>query len=376
EHAARVARYEFFERARRYFGADVVATGHTRDDQAETFLLRLVRGAGARGLAAIHPRRDAIVRPLLDCRRTDLRQYLEGRGFSYVHDATNDDVGIPRNRVRAELLPLLEQRFNPDIVEALAGAADVARDEWRWLSEAAADALQEISRREDGQIRLDTVRLEGLPLALRRTVLWEALNEIAGGRPIALSHVEDVLELLEGAVGPVDLPGQRVQRVGVEIVLTSDAFTSGEPADEPFWYPLTIPGQASVREAGVFVSATPSACWIPGGRVQPAGGTHDAVLPGTAEAVVRMPGSNFLAVRGWRPGDKFRPFGLGGRKKLQDYFVDRKVPRADRRRVPLVVDELDRIVWVAGHCVSEDFRVTDPAQPVLVLRLKPLGGLA
>ena len=95
-----------------------------------------------------------------------------------------------------------------------------------------------------------------------------------------------------------------------------------------------------------------------------------------AEAIVRMPGSNSLAVRGWRPGDRFRPIGLDGRKKRQDYFVDRKVPRADRRHIPLVVDEWDRIVWVAGHGVSEDFRVTDPAQPVLILRLKPLGGLA
>src|SRR5262245_44325761 len=117
EDAARRLRYRFLERARVQAGADVVALGHTRDDQADTFLLRLLRGAGARGLAGMHPRRGVIVRPLLDCRRSTLREYLEDNGLSFVHDSSNEDVSVPRNRVRAELLPLLEERFNPSIVD-------------------------------------------------------------------------------------------------------------------------------------------------------------------------------------------------------------------------------------------------------------------
>jgi tRNA(Ile)-lysidine synthase len=132
EGAARTARHDFFERARRHFRADVVAVGHTRDDQAETFLLRLLRGAGPRGLAAMHPRHGAIVRPLLDCRRRELRAYLESQQIAYVHDESNDDVSIPRNRVRAELLPFLERRFNPSIVDVLADEADLAREQWGW----------------------------------------------------------------------------------------------------------------------------------------------------------------------------------------------------------------------------------------------------
>src|SRR5207237_6429780 len=115
EDAARAARYEFFDRARERLNAQVVALGHTRDDQAETFLLRLVRGAGPRGLAAMHPRHGFIVRPLIDCRRGELRAYLNEQHVSYVDDETNTDVAIPRNRVRAELIPLLESRFNPGI---------------------------------------------------------------------------------------------------------------------------------------------------------------------------------------------------------------------------------------------------------------------
>ncbi len=119
EDAARAARHEFLERARLHFDADTIALGHTRDDQAETFLLRLLRGAGARGLAGMHPRRGAIIRPLLACRRAELRAFLDSRQIAYVQDESNEDVSIPRNRVRVELLPFLERRFNPSIVEPL-----------------------------------------------------------------------------------------------------------------------------------------------------------------------------------------------------------------------------------------------------------------
>ena len=122
-------------------GADVVALGHTRDDQAETFLLRLLRGAGPRGLGGMHPRNGAVVRPLLDCRRDELRSCSRERELPFVDDETNADVSIPRNRVRAELLPLLEARFNPAIVDVLAdeadaGARDVAMDGQRWPTRA------------------------------------------------------------------------------------------------------------------------------------------------------------------------------------------------------------------------------------------------
>src|SRR6185369_14171151 len=133
EDAGSAARREFYARARLHFAADCVAVGHTRDDQAETFLLRLLRGAGPKGLASMHPRNGHVVRPLLACRRADLAAYLDQREIAHVEDETNTDVSVPRNRVRAELLPLLEQRFNPNIVEVLADQAELARHEWLWM---------------------------------------------------------------------------------------------------------------------------------------------------------------------------------------------------------------------------------------------------
>ena len=368
EDTARRARYEFLEKARAQLAADAVALGHTRDDQAETFLLRLVRGASSRGLAGMHPKRGVFIRPLLDCRRGELRAFLAARGAPFVTDDTNADVSIPRNRVRAELLPLLEARFNPSVVDALAAEADVAREEWRWLEEAA-DSLEAAACEVlENAIRLRTDALNTAPLALARVVVHRAMRR-AGRGNVAFRHVQTALEVSAGAA-PFDAPGQHVERVGDFLVLTGrTGGISGRrrPTDSRvnlFRYPLSIPGEVAVAEAGCVLSAEVA-------------GAHELRQPSRSEsyrtAQVRMDRlTGGLVVRNRRPGDRFRPAGLDGRKKLQDYFVDGKVSREKRDGVPLVVDVSDRIVWVAGFAIDDEFRVTDPAQGVLLLRLRQI----
>jgi tRNA(Ile)-lysidine synthase len=376
EDAARTARHAFFERARAHFAADAVALGHTRDDQAETFLLRLLRGAGPRGLAAMHPRRGVLIRPLLACRRSALQAYLSERRVAFVDDESNRDSTIPRNRVRAELLPLLERRFNPAIVDVLAGEAEIARDIWRWM-ETAADALtrgmdapSERASGAESQL-LDIEALDAAPAAVRRFTVWRAMTAMSGGRPVAFEHVAAVLRLMHEKEGGVDAPGQRVQRVGRRLVLTSRTpGTVGrwKPASSAnlLAYPLSIPGEVVWPHGECVLSAELSTDV-----------TSRAVVSTGSVAVVRrdLCGGG-LTVRNRRPGDRFSPTGLGGRKKLQDFFVDRKIARQNRDSVPVVVDETDRIVWVAGYAVDEAFRVTDPAQAVVILRIKRLGGPA
>src|SRR5262245_57698011 len=220
EDAARTARHAFLERARMQLGAGVVALGHTRDDQAETFLLRLLRGAGSRGLGSMHPRRGNLVRPLLDCRRADLRAYLSGHAIPFVHDETNDDRSVPRNRVRGELLPFLEGRFNPSIVDVLAEEAELARDEYQLL-EALADAQFRRVVSSDGSRRvIDGTALGACPLALQRLVVSRAMTEAASGRAIRFADVQRTLDLARSEAAPFDGPGQRVERIGSTIVLT------------------------------------------------------------------------------------------------------------------------------------------------------------
>jgi tRNA(Ile)-lysidine synthase len=359
---------------------------HTRDDRPKPFCSGCCASAGTRGLAAMCLG-TAIVRPVLDCRRMELRRYLDERHLAWVNDETNEDVTIPRNRIRAELMPLLVDRFNPAIVDVLANEAELARETWAWLESAAREF-----EKGDGSLFpgaesggtpgsektpvpfFEVGRLLAAPPPLRRLVLWRAMNAAAGGRPVSFEHVQAALELLEAGHGAIDAPGHRVQRLGPRLVLTGrQNAESLENLDkrsirrEPFQYPLSIQ-ERSLAEAGCIVAAELGAG---AGRRKPRPGRE-----GGRCAFRRDLCHGPLAVRNRRPGDKFQPVGVGGRKKLQDYFVDRKVASGKRDEVPIVVDRSDRIVWVAGYGIDEAFRVTDASQSVLLLRLKVVGGSA
>ena len=371
ENAGRSARHEFFVRACARFSADLVALGHNRDDQAETFLLRLLRGAGPRGLSAMHPRSGRAIRPLIDCSRAELRTFLAERGVPFLEDATNADVAIPRNRVRAELMPLLAGRFNPAVVEVLASQAELARDEWLWMTDEIRNRglESEPMAGEHESWSLPALTLLSSPRALRRVAVWSAMRVAARGKTVSLRHVDAVLSMLESNVssGCVDAPGHVVERIANRVVLTSGQRSRDVRAKtDPFRYALPVPGQVSLPERGCILSAQFAAEYSVARELVRANMSTGAM------AIVASEGWTIpLSVRTRRAGDRFRPFGLTGRKKLQDFLVDRKVPRAERDRIPIVVDGNDRIVWVAGHEIDEAFRVTDASRPVLILTLRP-----
>lgn len=369
EDAAHVARYEFFARAAAAWHADVVAVGHTRDDQAETFLLRLLRGAGARGLASMYPRAGIVIRPLLDSTRVDVKAFLERRGIPSLHDESNDDVAIPRNRIRAELLPLLKQKFNPAVVDALASSAHLARMDEAYLQEAAQDWLRLNVRTAPGTWRVAAEALTALPGALGWRVVQQLMTTAAQGRPVGFEDVARAWKVVAGETPRFDGPGQAVERVGPDVVLTGRPAgsagrrpaVSSRPVTE-FSHALPIPGEVALPEIGCVMSA------------EVAVSVHDVPpADGVMAVVPKHKVAGGLAVRNRRAGDRLRATAVG-RRKLQDLLVDRKVPREERDRLPIVVDAQDRIVWVAGHVVDREFRVTDPAQAVVVLRLKGVGG--
>ena len=372
EDAARHARYAFLERAAARARAERVAVGHTRDDQAETFVLRLLRGAGPRGLAGIYPCTGLIIRPLLDVGRHQLRDYLEELGIAFRDDETNRDLRIPRNRVRHELIPYLERQLAPGIVNVLAREATIAREDAEWLDRAAREATRDVTSVRDEAIEIDAARLVALPLAIRRRVVHQTLAEASRGRFIGFDHVETVVRLaasMGGVSGPVDLPGHSARRVGGTVVLTPrrPGSEAGSSEANSFEYPLSIPGEVQVAEVGMAISA------------QPAGPTERSSYrslgtPGHWVAIEASAVAGPLAVRSWKAGDRFRPLGLGGRKKLQDFFVDRKIARSRRGLVPVVVDVQGRIIWVVGLALAEDFRVTDRTQAMVILEVRPLGG--
>lgn len=218
EGAGRIARYAFLRRVAARYDAQRIAVAHTRNDQAETVLLRLFRGAGPVGLAAIFPRAGPVIRPLLDVRRADIEAYLAAAGVAFCEDPTNRDVTIPRNRVRHELLPYLARHFGhggDGIVDVLARQATIARDDADWLEQAATETARALVLEEGARSSLDIAALMALPPALARRVVRAALARAAGRRFLGFDHVEAVLALAETAppgAETIDLPGQRVKR--------------------------------------------------------------------------------------------------------------------------------------------------------------------
>ena len=219
EDAARRVRYAFLERAAAVLGADRVAVGHTQDDQAETFLLKLMRGAGLTGLGGIYPRRGIIVRPLLDVTRADLRRYLQGLGVEWREDESNDDVGNPRNRIRHHVLPELDRAAGASTRPAIARAAALVREDGQWLDQLSLERFRAVAVEADSRIEVDAAALEATPPPVRRRVLLEAMRRLAGGREVGLEHVEAVLGVLGGLRGGVDVPGSRVELCGPRLVL-------------------------------------------------------------------------------------------------------------------------------------------------------------
>jgi tRNA(Ile)-lysidine synthase len=378
EDAGRRARYAFLERAAADVGADVIATGHTLDDQAETFLLQLIRGAGPRGLSSIAPSVGLVRRPLLEVRRAEIRDWLEAEGISFREDESNRDVAFTRNRVRHVLMPLLQQDFSPGIVDVLGREAAIAREDEAYLQSTAIELAGSVVLASEDIVEVDASALRSLPPAVASRVARIALARLASDRYIGFDHLEGLLTLARlPEASAVSLPGQQARRVGDRIVLRR---SFPDDFENSFRVPLSIPGEVLLERQGWVVSAElGSSLAVPGSGTRLGSDSEASRSESPDQLQVRLRAEDVsppLAVRSRCRGDSLRPAGLRGRrKKLQDLFVDRKIAREKRDAVPLVVDREDRILWVVGHAVAEDFGVTEPLQGVLLLKARRLGGL-
>lgn len=220
EEAARRLRYDSLERAAAQLPADRIAVGHTSDDQAETVLLKLIRGAGAVGASGIYPRRGRIVRPLLDVERSELRAYLSGRGEAWVEDETNDDLANPRNRIRHLVIPELERAYGGRVRRSIARTAALVREDGAWLDDESERIAEEVTVRTPDSVELDVARLGRLPPPIVRRVLRKALRAVAGGREVGHDHVMAATDVLTGACGGTDVPGGRVDLRAGKLVLS------------------------------------------------------------------------------------------------------------------------------------------------------------
>jgi tRNA(Ile)-lysidine synthase len=366
EEAGHRARHAFFDCALSKMNADCVATAHTRDDQAETYLMRLIRGAGPEGLSGIWPKAGNIIRPLLDVTKTELREYLVSQGIVFCEDETNFDTTITRNRVRHELIPLLRNRFSPSIVDVLARDATISRGDAEWLGSVANERSVAIVENNQRGLVVNAVALAVEPVAVARRIAKQVLEK-ASSKTVGFEDVERFLKIVREPKRDqgVDFFNCRVERDGDCVIIKKPKpRVVALKSEGGFSYQLAVPGEVHVPEAGLVISAVHASADNPVSEVLSARGNTVAVSAG--------PLSDQLVVRSWKPGDIVRPLGLNGRKKLQDFFVDRKVTRSARQTVPIVTDTQKRIVWIVGHTVSEDFRVSAGVTGMLILKARTL----
>ena len=219
EDAARRLRYAFLERAAQGAGATHVAVGHTLDDQAETVLLKLMRGAGPSGMGGVYPKRGIVIRPLLDASRDGVRAWLASIGQSWMDDETNADLSNPRNRVRHRVLPELDAAYGGSTRAAIARSAELAREDGQWLDELAAGRYADLVTGGQDCLQVDAAALLAEPAAMQRRVVLLAMRARGGGREVGLEHVELALAVLRGHARAADVPGSRWELRGRNLVL-------------------------------------------------------------------------------------------------------------------------------------------------------------
>ncbi|MFZ5994178.1 MAG: tRNA lysidine(34) synthetase TilS [Thermodesulfobacteriota bacterium] len=364
EEACRELRYKFLQEVAEKIGARRVALGHTADDQAEEFLLRLIRGSGARGLSGMPFIREGLfVRPLLEASRADVLAYLTANKFSFRIDSSNEARGFLRNRIRHDLLPVLETNFNPGIRRILLQTASILREDEALLASMAEEAWTGLVKSDEGPegwgITLNLRRYQEIPRPIQMRVMQKGL-ESSGARlkDIGFRHLESIqsLAMKDGPYKRISLPGEvTVERIYQELRFSRK---KSDKAPKDFLYEINGVGRYFLPEIGRSISlevmegldsspreSLPPVSYFDYGRI---------CFP--------------LVVRNFRPGDWFYPNGLGGSQKVKDYFINKKIPRPLRSKIP-IIEQDGQIVGIPGWRVDERFKVTEKTEQMLRVSL-------
>lgn len=365
EEAARDLRYAFLESTARRYGFSHIALGHHADDNAELVLMRLLRGSGGLGLSGMPPVRACgsgaltLIRPLIACERAAIDDFCRRYGLMTCEDESNRSHRFTRNRIRHDLLPRLQSDYNPNLAAGLNRLAGLLRDEEDWLDALVGDYLRDVTVSAGADhIRLDASSIARFHPALQRRVLRAALMRIRGDlRRIGFASIEALRRQLSMDGGGLDLPDNlRAERQGNQLhigpcrkisppvqfeytVLAADVVHIQETGQHLCLKRLEGPDQSDLRRAGQYVAYFDM---------------NQITFP--------------ITIRSFRPGDRFAPFGLQGTQKLKKYFIDHKIPRAQRPRYPLVVSG-GEIIWLAGLRRSDKARVGSQSTAVLRIEL-------
>ncbi len=365
EEAAREVRYSFLAETARDIGASRVAVGHTIDDHVETILMHLVRGTGTRGMRGLQPCSEwqsqgsslTVIRPLLSTSRDETASYCERYQLMPRLDTSNLSLSPLRNRIRHQLLPLM-QSYNPQVTEALLRMARIVSDDLDFIDKEGARLWEQIAREQENTVVLDKERLLRLPPALQRQMLRLAIEKLSGTlKDIEARHVELLIAALTKPAGRrISLP------YGLSFSIEYDRYLLGPDPAALSPFPLLD---------GEFALKIPGKTRLPGWQVEATvvGREQFTEKHGNLTAYFdRDKVGNKLTVRPRQPGDRFQPLGMSQPKKLGEFMIDAKIPQTWRERVPVVCSP-SQIVWVVGWRINDRVKVTGATKEALRLKM-------
>ena len=355
EDAGRRARHTFLEEMRQKYHATAIALAHHADDQAETLLMRLIRGAGLSGLSAMSWRNGRMVRPMLDISRAEIEDYLQENDLQFREDSSNSDTAFLRNRIRHQLLPLLEE-FNPAIRRRLAATAALLSDEEELLAAITAEQFIALAERQEGRVTFDINVLDELHPAMQRRLIRQAAGHVTGNLlNLTQKHINDVAALI--------LPGRPNRRISLHGSLVAQRqydqlIVELESDNEPPPTCVQIDGPGLFRLwHGLQLEVTLQACPI----LTPREDNNTAWLD--------LKKTTFpWLVRPFQAGDIITPLGMSGRKKVKNIFIDAKIPPEQRRIIPLIFSNT-RLIWIAGMRQSADSALDQNTRTALCVKI-------
>ncbi len=370
QETARLLRLDFFQRAMSQVVASKIALGHTSDDQVETVLINLLRGSGLQGVGGMSPVRLPYIRPLFHCSRSEIIEFLKEKKIPYCKDASNDKTDYLRNRIRLELIPFLQEKYNPRIKENLFDASGIFRADNDYLKTLEDHEFERavLNSGLSETLHMDIPYFLGLPLALKRRLVRKAIQSIKGDlRRISFFHIQEALDLFEKAQQGkrITLPGYLEilclgDRVEFKRIQESDSsILSADESEAIDWMrPLNIPGETQVEKAGLTLKTE---------IIDTVETDFSADQTNQAFLDFDKTGEKIM-VRFFQAGDRLTPLGMKGTKKLKSLFIDEKVPREIRSAIPILTTGDNDIIWVYGTRIADAYRVTSDTSKILFIK--------
>lgn len=360
EDAARRVRYEFFREVKEQVDAQKIATGHNQNDHEETILMNILRGTGLDGLIGIEAVRESFIRPLIEVQRADIEKYLEQENIPFRIDATNLTTDYFRNSLRLELIPIIRKKYCPHFGQSLRRLSEITRRDLAFLKQetekAEADVVSYQAEKAVINVEKFLKQHEAIKYRLARSVVEKLSGDV---KDFETRHAKLLVEFIENASpgSMIDLPKNLQGIKEYNTFILSKASFDEIPN---YNYLLNVPGEISINEIGINIKAYIKAR------------DEIKITPDTDMAYLDYDKiESNLIIRNRHPGDRFKPLGGMGFKKLKDFFIDEKVPRRKRNQIP-IVEANGRIVWVGGMRIDDRYKVTGETKRVLVMEMRKI----